>query len=83
MEVYTGVFHHVEAGGGVGAVGSDEEVEGYFDFSWPLVGLLLVFVLRGVLSMVGLLGVARLLEPGDFFVEVCTCELVVEMEVDV
>lgn len=68
-----GVFHHVVAGGGVGAVGTDEEVESHFYF-----GGALVRGLDGVLGVGGFGGAA--LEPGGVFGEVGARELVVEEE---
>lgn len=71
LVVDTGVLHQVIAGGGVGAVGADEEVEFHFDFWGALVG--------GVLGVVGFLEGA-VLEPGSVFGVVGASELVGEEE---
>ena len=73
-------LHKVVAGGGVGAVGADEEVE--VDF---LLGVALVLGGGGgrlgrILGVVGLGRVGAVLEPGGVAVEVRAGELVVEEE---
>ena len=60
---------------GVGAVGTDEEVEFYGDFCGSLWGELF----GGVLGMIRLFR-PLLFEPGYLLVEIGACELVVEMQ---
>ena len=73
--VDAGVFHHVVACGGVGAVGADEEVEIYGDFWGSLGG----GFLGGVLGMNCSVGIL-LFEPGRLLFEIGTGKLVIEMQ---
>ena len=66
--VDAGVFHHVVACCGVGAVGADEEVEIYGDFGVSFGG--------GLICSFGTL----LFEPGCLLFEIGACKLVVEMQ---
>ena len=76
LVVDAGIFHHVVACGGVGAVGTDKKVKFHFDLRCSLVRR--IRRLSRVLGMVGF-GKAPL-EPGDAFGEVGASELVVEEE---
>ncbi len=77
--VDAGVFHHVVACCGVGAVRADEEVEIYGDFCGSFWGGLFGGALGWVLGMVCSFGML-LFEPGCLFVEIGACELVIEMQ---
>ena len=73
--VDAGVFHHVVARCGVGAVGADEEVEIYGDFCGSFGGGLF----GGVLGMICSFG-TLLFEPGCLLLEIGACKLVIEMQ---
>ena len=73
--VDAGVFHHVVACCGVGAVGADEEVEIYGDFCGSFGGGLF----GGFLGMICSFGML-LFEPGCLLLEIGACKLVVEMQ---
>lgn len=78
LVIDAGVLHHVVAGGGVGAVRADEEVEFHFDFRGALVKGV-GWLLGGVLGVVGFWGGA-VLKPGGGFGVVGAGELVGEEE---
>ena len=80
LVIEAGVFHEVVAHCGVGAVGTDHEVKRDFYF---VCAVLVGFAERGfggILGVVGFGGMGTLLEPGNVFVEVGACELVVEVK---
>ena len=75
-----GVFHHVVAYCGVGAVGADEEVEIYGNFGGSFGdGISDGGLLGGILGMI-CSSVMLLFEPGCLLIEIGTCKLVIEMQ---
>ena len=74
-----GVFHHVVACCGVGAVGAYEEVEIYGDFCGSFWGGLVGGLLGWVLGMICSFG-TLLFEPGRLLLEIGACKLVIEMQ---
>ena len=74
-----GVFHHVVAGGGVGAVGSDEEVEVYGYLGCSFLLSFSLAILCWILSVVGFGGLVMLFEPSSLLFKVRASELVVEV----
>ena len=75
------VFHHVVAGSGVGTIGSYQKVEIHRNFRRSILLLILSFFLGWVLSTICCGSLMMLLEPSRSFVEVCTCKLVIEVQI--
>ena len=81
--VDAGELHEVIASGGVGAIGTNEEIEVDFFLGVPL---LLGWGWRGLRRVLGVVGFGRVglvLEPGGVVFEVGAGELMVEKEGDV
>ena len=87
LVVQPGEFHHVVTSRGVGAVGTDEEVERDGDLGWSV--LLVMAGVRGGRLILGRVlrvicsffrgGTLLLFKPGGLGVEVCPCQLMVEV----
>ncbi len=83
LVVDASILHHVKANGGVSPICPNQEIEAHFRLCGLIIFMLAGPRLSGVLSMIGLLGMASFLEPRYFCVEVCAYEFVVEVECDV
>ncbi len=70
----------MEAGSGMCTIRTDQEVKVDWDFFWSLFILREALFLGGVLRMASPFRITVLLEPGCPFVEVGTCELVIEVQ---
>ena len=58
---------------------TDEQVEFYGDLRCPLLVMRESISLSGVLRVITLFSVALLFKPSGLLVEVCTCQLMVEV----
>lgn len=76
----TGVFHHVVARGGMGAIGSYEKVEIYGYFGCSRLPFLRRAILGWILSVVFYGCLVMLFKPSRFLVEVRTGKFVVEVQ---